>query len=111
MAEDRAPKPCLETLAKQTKKRIQLYTTVTPPGWVMHINVDPSDVPDTAPTDCQLQNGHTAGTTGMKAEHLKEWLRDMKHEEAEDRVEGIGDRWQLFVALLQAVWERGTIPA
>ncbi len=34
----------------------------------------------------------------------------MKHKETEDGVEGIGDRWQLFVALLQAVWERRSIP-
>ena len=32
LAEDRAPKPCPETLAKQTDERIQLYTAVPPPG-------------------------------------------------------------------------------
>ncbi len=31
LAEDRAPKPCPETLAKQTDERIQLYTAVPPP--------------------------------------------------------------------------------
>ncbi len=31
-AEDRAPKPCPETLAKQTEEGIQLYTAVPPPG-------------------------------------------------------------------------------
>ncbi len=35
---------------------------------------------------------------------------DMKREETEDGVEGIGDRWRLFVTLLQAVWEIGTVP-
>ncbi len=35
---------------------------------------------------------------------------DMKREEAEDGVEGIGDRWRSFVKLLQAVWESGTVP-
>ena len=66
----------------------------------MRLNVDPTAVPDAAPTDSELravvgklQNGHAAGATGMKAKHLKEWLWDMKHKEAEDRVEGIGDRW------------------
>ncbi len=29
----------------------------------------------------------------------------MKCKEKEDRVEEIGDHWQLFVVLLQAVWE------
>jgi hypothetical protein len=83
----------------------------------MRLNVDPSDVPDGAPTDSELrvvvgnlQNGCAAGTTGMKAKHLKEWLADMKREEAEDGVEGIGDCWWSFVTLLQAVWESGTVP-
>ncbi len=98
-AEDQAPKPCPETLAKQTEERIQLYTAAPPPGWAMRFIVDPSDVPDAAPMDSELRavvgnlrNGRAAGVTGMKAEHLKEWLADMKHKEAEDGVEGIGDR-------------------
>ena len=108
-AEDRAPKPCPETLTKQTEERIQLYIAVPPPGWAMRFNVDPSVVPDAAPTDSELravmgklQNGRAAGAMGMKAEHLKEWLADMKRKEAENGVEGIGDRWQVFVTLLQA---------
>jgi hypothetical protein len=83
----------------------------------MQLNVDPSDVPDTAPTDSELravvgnlQNGCAAGATGMKAKHLKEWLADMKREETEDGVEGIRDRWRLFVTLLQAIWESRTVP-
>ncbi len=117
LAEDRAPKPCPETLAKQTDKRIQLYTAVPPPGWAMRLNVDPSNVPDAAPLDSELRavignlrNGRAAGAMGMKAKHLKEWLADMKREEAEDGVEGIGDHWRSFVTLLQAVWESGTVP-
>jgi hypothetical protein len=37
-----------------------------------------------------LHNGHTVGATGMKAEHFKEWLVDIKRKETEDGVEGIG---------------------
>jgi hypothetical protein len=116
-AEDQAPKPCLETLAKQTEERIQLYTAVPPPGGAMRFNVDPSDVPDAAPMDSELRavvgslhNGRALGTTGMRAKHFKEWLGDMKHKETEDRVEGLGFRWWLFVDLLQAVWECGSVP-
>jgi hypothetical protein len=83
----------------------------------MRFNVDPSDVSDAAPTDSELRavvgnlhNGCAAGATGTKADHLKEWLADVKCEEMEDGVEGIGDRWRSFVALLQAVWQRGSIP-
>jgi hypothetical protein len=46
----------------------------------------------------------------MRAKHLKEWLGDMKCEETEDGVEGIGERWRSVVALPQAVWERRSIP-
>jgi hypothetical protein len=116
-AEDQAPKPCPEVLAKQTEERIQLYTALPPPGWAMQFNVDPFNVPDAAPTDSELRavvgslrKGRAAGAMGMRAEHLKEWLGDMNREETEDGVEGIGDRWWSFVALLQAVWERGSIP-
>jgi hypothetical protein len=48
--------------------------------------------------------------TGMTVKHLKKWLVDMKCKEAKEGVEGLGDPQQLFVALLQAVWEHGTVP-
>ncbi len=83
----------------------------------MPINVTPIPVPDSTPTDHEipevvgkLRNGRAAGATGMQAEHLKEWLRGIKHEEAADGVEGAGDRYRLFVALMQATWESGTMP-
>jgi hypothetical protein len=83
----------------------------------MQFNVEPSAVPDVAPMDSELRvvvgklgNGRAAGVTGMKAKHIKEWLGNTRREEAEDGVEGIGDRWQLFLALLQAVWECGSVP-
>ncbi len=109
--EDRALKACPEMLALQTAERVELYTTVPPPGWLMPINVTPIPVPDGTPTDHEirevvgkLRNGCAAGATGMQAEHLKEWLQ-----EAADGVEGAGDRWRLFVALMQATWESGTV--
>jgi hypothetical protein len=43
-------------------------------------------------------------------EHLKEWLCGVRREEAEDGVEGAGERWRLFVSLMQATWESGTVP-
>jgi hypothetical protein len=47
----------------------------------------------------------------MKAEHLKEWLAAIMREEREEGgVEGLGDRWRSFVALLQAIWLTGTVP-
>jgi len=40
-AEDRAPKPCPETLAKQTDERIQLYTTPPPRGGQCGLTLTP----------------------------------------------------------------------
>jgi hypothetical protein len=117
LVEDRAPKACPETLALQTAERVELYTTPPPPGWSMPINVTPIPVPDGTPTDHEiwevvgkLRNGRAAGATGMQAEHLKEWLRGIKREEAADGVEGAGDCWRLLVALMQATWKSGTVP-
>jgi hypothetical protein len=83
----------------------------------MCINVTPTAVHDKPPMDQeirgvvgQLRNGCAADATGMKAEHLKEWLHVIMHEESENRVAGEGDCWRLFVRLMQAVWESGTIP-
>ncbi len=62
------------------------------------INVTPIPVPDGTPMDHEvrevvgkLRNGRAAGATGMQTEHLKEWLRGIKREEAADGVEGAGD--------------------
>jgi hypothetical protein len=39
----------------------------------------------------ELRNSRVAGATGMKAEHIKGWLANIKREEQEDNgVEGLG---------------------
>ncbi len=88
-----------------------------PREWLLPINLTPIPVPDKPPTDpeirevvAKLRNGCTAGATGMKAEHLKEWLCSIGREEAEESTEGAGDCWRLFVSLVQATWESGTVP-
>ncbi len=88
-------------LAKQIQERIDLYAACCPPGWPLPIRVNPAPVPDAATMDAELQmvvqelrNICAAGTVGMKAEHLKEWLANVKWEEQEDgRVEGLEDCW------------------
>ena len=55
LVEDRAPKACPETLASQTAERVELYTTVPPPGWLMPINMTPIPVPDGTPTDHEIR--------------------------------------------------------
>jgi hypothetical protein len=53
-AEERAPTPCPETLAKQTQERIDLYAAHQTPGVMLPLHVDPALVPDAAPTDSEL---------------------------------------------------------
>ncbi len=83
--EDQAPKPCPKTMTKQTQERVDLYAARTPTGMPLTIRVDPAPVNDAAPTNGelrmavgQLRNGRAAGATRMKAEHLKEWLANVK---------------------------------
>ncbi len=38
------------------------------------------------------------------------WLRDVVREEKEDRDVGLGDKWRIFVKLMQAIWEQGSVP-
>ncbi len=88
-----------------------------PPGLVAAHQRHPTPVTNGPQTDSEirevvvkLRNGHAAGATEMKAQHLKEWLRSTKCEEAEDSEEGAGSCWRLFVSLIKAVWECGTVP-
>ncbi len=90
---------------------MELYTAVPPVGWLLPINVTPIPVPDKPLTDLEirevvttLRNGHVAGETGMKGEHLKEWLCSIRCEESEESAEGAGDCWRLFVSVVQAIW-------
>ncbi len=82
--EDRAPKACHEMLVRQTEERIALYSNVRPPGWNIPINVQPFDIPDGIPSDSEirgvvsgLRNGRAARATGLQAEYIKAWLRDV----------------------------------
>ncbi len=48
----------------------------------------------------------------MRAEHVKEWLRDVRQEEdpEDQRAVGAGDNWRPFVRLVQATWTHGVTP-
>ena len=44
----------------------------------------------------------------MRAEDIKEWLPGVINEE-EEGTEGAGDKWRLFVSLMQKMWMTGDI--
>jgi hypothetical protein len=100
------------SLAAQTAKRIALYGRVASKGDPIPIHVDKADILDDIPSDGELwavvrelQNGRTAGATGLPAEHIKVWLADIVHKEEEQGNIGLGHKWQVFFKMMQANWE------
>ena len=109
-------KRCHAAMEQQTKEREALYTAVDPPGLPIPCNVESVDVEDGAPSDTllrevvtNLKNDRAKGAAGMRAEDLKSWLAGVVAEEEEGK-EGAGDKWRMFVELVQSVWETGEIP-
>jgi len=109
-------------MAKQTTERDKLYAKVSHPDDHIPINIEPFTVNTVAPEEVEIRgvvrgmrNGRAGGASGIRAEHMKEWLRDAvleKEKEAED-IEGFagkGGRWRIFVKLMQIIWEKGEIP-
>ena len=83
-------------MAKQTGKREELYAKVQPPGDPIPINLQPFNIYDSVPKEPEIQvvvkamrNGRAGGASGIKAEHMKQWLRDMMQEEEQGQ-RGLG---------------------
>jgi len=118
-ASERAPKPCRQTLARQTDEREELYGMVIPPGTPIPINVDAFDINDDVPGEAEiraavrrLRSGRAGGASGIRAEHIKKWLAATEAAEKEGTDPGDdGDRWKLFVELVQLIFEKGEIPS
>ena len=53
---DRPPKPCHETMDKQTVERVELYERVPLTGEPIPINVEPKEVEDACPGDVELRD-------------------------------------------------------
>jgi hypothetical protein len=106
-------------MESQTSERVDLYARRVLPGNPLPINVTPIKIDDDVLSNGELRdvvskltNGQVAGASGMRAEHIKEWLRDVQWEEVPkgQGAEGAGDSWCLFVGLVQAAWTHGVIP-
>ena len=76
------------------------------------------DVVDACPGNVELRdvvrglrNGRAGGTSGIRAETIKEWLRGIKREEKEEEgCAGAGGAWRTLIRLVQKFWETGCIP-
>jgi hypothetical protein len=105
------------SLAAQTAERVALYGRVASKGDPIPIHVDKAKNPDNIPSDKELwaivrelQNECAAGATGLQAEHIKVWLSDAVPEEEEQSNIGLEHKWRVFVKMMQAIWEHGSIP-
>jgi hypothetical protein len=112
-------KPCYQTMERQTLEQVNLYAQRESPGNPLSINVTPVEINDDVPSDDKLRevvskltNGQAAGASGMRVEHIKGWLHNVRWEEDLEGqgAEGTGDSWRLFVRLVQAAWAHGVIP-
>jgi hypothetical protein len=115
--EDHAPKANHDMLVQQTEERIALYSHAPHPGGPLPINVQPFDICNNIPTDSEIRevvrelwDGRAAGAMGLQAEHIKVWLQDVVQEEKEQSIVGRGNKWCIFVKLMQTIWERGCMP-
>ncbi len=98
---------------------VDLYARRESPGDPLPINVAQVEINDDVPLDGKLRqvvgkltNGQVAGASGMRAEHVSEWLHGVQREEDPEGqgADGAGDSWHFFVQLVQAVWAHGVIP-
>ena len=110
---DRPPKPSRKDLNKVTAEWQTLYTRPPQPyGEEIPVTGHHDPINDEIPTEDEiaravrgLKNGKAAGPSGLKAEHLKTWLKA-----AEREVEPDPEAWQTFVELIQYVFEHQELP-
>jgi len=112
-ASEMQSKPCYHTMERQTSERVDLYARRQSPGDPLPLHLTPVEIDDDVPTDSEiwtvaggLTNGRAGGASGVRAEHVKTWLRGILKEEDPERqgnFAGNGDNWRLFVELVQAV--------
>jgi hypothetical protein len=60
-----------------------------------------------------LSHGRCGGALGIRAEHIKAWLRGAKKEEDPETAAshvGAGKTWHKFVCLCSSIWNTGAIP-
>ena len=88
-------------MAKQTATRVELYKQVNSPGKPIPINIDPKEAPDTCSEEADireavrgLRSGRTGSTRGLRAKHIKAWLRGIvRKEKKPEGNAGAGDTW------------------
>ncbi len=119
-ASEAQAKPCHQTMERQTDERVELYAERDAYGEEFPANGTPFEIDDNPPSEgelriavSQLSHGRCGGASGIRAEHIKAWLRGAKREEDPKTAAahiGAGKSWREFVGLCTSVWATGTIP-
>ncbi len=119
-ASEMQSKQCYHTMERQTLERVDLYARRQSPGDPLPLHLTLFKIDDDVPMDSKiwivaggLTYGRAGGTSGMRAKHVKAWLRGALEEEdpeSQGNFVGNGDNWKLFVELVKVVWTRGIIP-
>ena len=108
----RPPKPCHNSMDKQTAERKELYRKASPPGDLILTNIEPFNLDDSIPDDAELRivvaglrNSRAGGSGGVQAGHIKTWFHGMI-EEGGNCKENSGDLCRLFGRLSQTIWDK-----
>jgi hypothetical protein len=113
-------RPCQQTMERQTNKREELYAERAAYGKAFSANRMSYAIGNNQPIESKLQavvsllsHGRCRGTSGIRAEHIKAWLRGAKKEEDPETAAshvGAGKMWHEFVCLCSSIWNTGAIP-
>ncbi len=100
--------PCRQTMENQTNKREELYVERAAYGAAFPANGVPyamGIIGNNQPIESELQAavyGRCGGASGIRAEHIKAWLRGVKKEEDPETATshvGAGKTWHKFARL------------
>ena len=111
-AGDRPSKPSRADLRQVTSERAALYRKADLPGDNIPVIVASFDVLDAIPLEDEiaeavkrLRSGKAPGPSGMRTDHLKEWLAAAYREKNPDTT-----HWDMLVELVQHAFEMGELP-
>ena len=90
-AVNRSPPPDWVTLKQITAERVDLYSYIPPSGANITISLDPFPLDDSVPTEGKIewvvkriQNHCSMWPSGVRGDHLKEWLSAARKKEKEE---------------------------
>ena len=119
-ASEAQARPCHLRMERQTDERVELYAEQDTYGAEFPANGTPFGIDDNPPSDeelriavSQLSHGRCGGASGIRAEHIKAWLRGAKKEEDPENGanhNGAGKSWREFVEICTSIWVTGNVP-